>query len=107
MIQWLKDNYIFILAGLTLLSVILNIIILLLKRVPISRIVKVISMIPSLVSQAEKTYFLTQSGSDKKDMVRELFFALLDDFGISKYSKFIDIDNIIEEVLSTPQKKGE
>lgn len=107
MVEYIKENLSLILAVLSLISVLLNIIVLLLKKVPLARIMKVVSLIPSLMNDAEKMFLLSNSGDRKKDIVKSLFFKLCDDYGITKYSKFIDIDNIIEEILLTPTKKGD
>lgn len=107
MIDWLNANLSWVLAGISIISILLNIIVLLVKRVPISRIMKVVSLVPSLISDAEKMFLLSNSGDRKKDIVRGLFDKLCSDYGITKYSKFIDIDNLIEEILNTPTKKGE
>lgn len=107
MFEWFRDNLSFILAIISLVSILLNIIILLVKKIPINRIMKVVSMVPSLISQAEKLFLISESGSRKKDIVKSLYDKLLDDYGISKYGKYIDIDNLIEEILDTPTKKGD
>lgn len=107
MVDFLRDNLSWILAGVSLVSILLNIIVLLVKRIPLSRIMKVVSLVPSLISDAEKMFLLSNSGDRKKDIVRGLFDKLCADYGITKYSKFIDIDNLIEEILNTPTKKGD
>lgn len=107
MFEWFRDNLSFILAIISLVSILLNIIILLVKKIPINRIMKVVSMVPSLISQAEKLFLISDSGSRKKDIVKSLYDKLLNDYGVSKYSKYIDIDNLIEEILDTPTKKGD
>lgn len=107
MLEWLKEYYVYILAGISLISILLNIIILVIKHVPLSRIVKVISLVPSLITQAEKIFLISNNGSNKKEIVRQLYDKLLNDYGVAKYSKYIDIDNLIEEILKTPTKKGE
>lgn len=106
MLSFIKENLAYILAGVSLISIILNVIVLLIKRVPISRITKVISFIPGLISEAEKIFLLSNNGSRKKDIVKSLFDKLCADYGITKYTKYIDIDNLIEEILETPTKKG-
>lgn len=106
MVEWLKSNLAIILAGISLVSILLNIIILIIKRVPLNRVLKVISLVPSLITQAEKIFLISESGSSKKDIVKSLYDKLLDDYGITKYGKYIDIDNLIEEILETPTKKG-
>ena len=107
MFEWFLNNLSLILAIISVLSILLNIIILMMHRVPISRIIKVISLVPSLITQAEKIFLISKSGSSKKDIVLSLYDKLLDDYGITKYRKYIDIDNLIEEILDTPTKKGE
>lgn len=107
MLEWLKEYYVYILAGISLISILLNIIILVIKHVPLSRIVKVISLVPSLITQAEKIFLISNNGSNKKEIVRQLYDKLLNYYGVAKYSKYIDIDNLIEEILKTPTKKGE
>lgn len=107
MLSWIRDNLYLILAIISFVSILFNIIILIKHKVPVHKILKVVSLVPSLITQAEKIFLISESGSAKKDVVKSLYFNLLDDYGITKYSKYIDIDKLIEDVLESPTKKGD
>lgn len=103
--EFIKNNINYILLIFIILSLIFNIIFLLYKKVPIKKIIKVISLVPSLIHDAESVFPISKNGDNKKQFVKDFYYNLLDKYNIQKYSKYIDIDNIIEEVLQCPMKK--
>lgn len=96
---------IYIPVGISAISIIINLIILKIKKIPIKKVIKCISLLPSIISNAEKVFPLSNEGENKHDLVRALFDELLCSYGVERYSKYIDVDNLIEEVLKCPQKK--
>ena len=102
MIEFIKENLALILGIISLVSIIINILVLIIKKIPLKKILKVISLVPGLVSQAEKLFLTSGNGQYKKDVVISLYNDLLNKYGISKYSKFIDINGFIEEILKAP-----
>lgn len=104
--ELVKNLIIYIPVGISALSIIINLIILKIKKVPIKKVVKCLSLLPSLVSNAEKVFPLSNEGDHKKDFVKSLFDDLLVSYGCERYAKYIDIDNIIEEILKCPTKKN-
>lgn len=105
MLEFLKNNWHYIVVSLSIISTIVSLIVLKIKKVPLKKVVKVISMIPQLVSNAESVFPLSGSGANKNDLVKSWINDLFIAYGIEKYIKYVDIDNIIEEVLSCPTKK--
>lgn len=100
-----KNLIIYIPVGVSALSIIINLIILKIKKVPLKKVVKCISLLPSIISNAEKVFPLSNEGEHKNDFVKYLFNDLLVAYGCERYAKYIDVDNLIEEVLECPQKK--
>lgn len=105
MIDFIRQNWQYFVVSVSLISTIISLIILKVKKVPLKKVVKVISMIPQLVSNAESVFPLSGSGKNKNDLVKSWLNDLFIAYGIEKYIKFVDIDNIIEEVLKCPIKK--
>lgn len=105
MLDFLAQNWQYIAISISLLSTIISIIILRVKSVPVRKLVKVISLVPQIITNAESVFPLSNEGRNKKDLVKSLFNDLLVAYGVEKYSKYIDIDNFIEEVLECPTKK--
>lgn len=105
MIDWIVDNWHYVLIVLSSISIIFNIIILCIKKVPLIKILKVIKLIPDLINQAETMFPVHGYGTTKRDIVKALFNNLLYNYGLEKFSKYIDIDSLIEDFLKTPTKK--
>lgn len=105
MIDFIKQNWQYIILFISTLSVLFNIVLLIIKRVPISKILKVISLVPSLINQAEALFPVPKYGASKREFVKSLFDDLLVKYHLEKYAKYINIDEIIEDYLSCPEKK--
>lgn len=104
MIDFLKDNWQYLVAGLSCVSILINLIVLKVRKVPLSNVIKVISLIPNLISNAEKVFPLSNEGTNKKDLVKSWFNDLIIAYGVERYSKYIDIDNLIEAILNSPER---
>lgn len=106
MLDFIKENLQYLYLILACISIVINIIILKLKKVPLTKVIKCVSLIPTLIANAEKVFPLSDEGNNKHDLVKSLFNDILVAYGVERYAKYIDVDNIIEEVLEAPQKKG-
>lgn len=105
MIDWLKENIIYLSIGFNVLTIILFLISLIWKKVPTERLFKIISLIPSFINSAEQL-FPNGNGEHKKQVVHELIYNIADKYNCSKYLKYIDTDKLVEEILTTPRKKN-
>lgn len=105
MIEFLKNNIIYISLVFNGITILLFLISLLWKKVPTERLFKLVSLIPSIINSAEQL-FPNGNGEHKKQVVLNLVSNLADKYNISKYTKYIDIDNLVEEILTTPRKKS-
>lgn len=108
MINFIIENYKFILAAANLVfTAILILLTIFKKKVNVIDTIKqyILEELPILIATAEETY---EEGSKKKDFVLGMMIRFIKQkFDIvdgSIYTKFIE-DNI-ERILCTPQKKG-
>lgn len=104
MFDWLKDNIIYISLCFNGIFILLFIISLIWKKVPTERLFKLVSLIPAIINSAEQL-FPNGHGESKKQVVHDLVCNIADKYNVSKYLKYIDIDNLVEEILTTPKKK--
>ena len=106
MLEFLKANWSYLLTGFcTLVSLFL-----LLKKTPIRSIIKLLEMLPKLITSAER--FRDADGNVKHDAVLNMFHDIAESQHLSKYLKYIDTDAFIEDILKSPQatvykKEGE
>lgn len=107
MIDWLTQNWHYILLGISTASIIFNIIFLIVRRVPLKKIIDIIKLVPDLINQAETMFPVSGYGSTKREIVKSLFNDLLIIHHCEKFAKYIDIDSLIEDFLVTPQKHEE
>ena len=97
MLDFLKSNWTYLLTGFcTLVSIFL-----LLKKTPIKSIIKLLEMLPKLISSAEK--FRNTDGSVKHDAVVNMFNDIAESQHLTKYLKYINTDAFIEDILKSPQ----
>ena len=106
MLDWIKENFIYISLVFNLIFLVIFIVWLLLKKVDFKKIFKLISLIPTLIKTAEDL-FPNGHGDNKKSIVLNLFNNLADQYGLTKYIKYFNVDYFIEDVLTSPKIGGD
>ena len=107
-LDFLKEYYYLILLCLFVVILLLQLLILLIKKKDPSIISNISAILPSLVKDAEAA-FGSGHGAEKLEyvfqMVRDYIANVYDRTDFSSYKSYVKAR--VEEILSTPQKKGE
>ena len=102
--NFVLNNYLYII-GVCMTILFIIIVYLIVRKIGLKNILTLVQLIPSFIEAAESVY-PEGFGNEKKLIVHHMVEQVASDLKCTKYLKYIDIDLIIEDVLSAPQKKG-